>query len=690
MTEATTQIKRLRTYSDDVASIRGVKPVPVSTTPTIKTPVERLSLTKSSPAITLMPPANVKPVVIKKTEPVVIKKLDTPPPPTVAPQPIITAIPKTPVVVKEVSQKISSPAKNTTAVKPQVSELQNEISLLNKKQPASILTASNNQLNADEGDGGGSIVTDRKKDTFNLFTASWTALGAWLDKKLRIFEPEKSTKGPTVRPVESRREVITKAASQGNIAPRGDKTTVTPVKPAIPSVEETSSSPVITIKKAEAVPPSSWSHYKDNEGAEKIVTAEADKIAPVITPEISTTAKGAVASVPEVKTPVKEAVVAEPISATPIIPNPETSKADAAATPARETSARILEQTPVSIPTQVYKKAEETKAPETTPPQPVSTTLTPKEPAEASKETPVISVPLQSYSKPETTKIPETPPPQPIAVPTYVPDTIVEQEREPEKELAAEAPAVITKAPQKTVRFATPKPSPFPIIRVSIIAVTSIVFGVSLALWLFGGNTEPNQPVAGSNTESVALVAPDQKTDVPVTNNRDSFLESIAKASVSSGSSVTLLQPKMNVNGTNTVPPAATILEILSPRWPGSFARAVEEINFGKLNGKSFMVMKVTSFEVGFSGLLASEATLISDFEPLFGAPVTGTFDLSARTVGNIVEPYFVDSSVKNHDVRILRDELQKERLVYGFINRDTIVIAPDSATFEAVADKIK
>lgn len=669
MTVTPKQIKRLRTYSDDVASIRGTAVVPTLTTPVIKKSVERMSLTKSSPSVTLMPPANIKTPETKKSEPVVIKKAAPPVPPPVTPRPITATIPSTPAVPKVTPQKITPTVEPPKITKPKIGGLQEEISLLNKNQPASILTTSTNQLNVEEGSGDGSIVTDRKKDTFNVFIASWRALGTWLDEKFRILEPEKSTKGPTVRPVESRREVITKAASQGVIAPRGDMTTVTPTKPATPPSIENESSPVITIKKAEAVPPSSWSHFKEAEESKKDdvvntgveVTERPSVIGPVPTP------------------PAQKISDTEPVtSADKVI--------------LEKKSANEKTQTPISKTTEVYVKAQETIVPKATPSsETVSATAIPEQLVKVPEVAPTNSTPLQSYTKPKE-PIPSevTPPPEPVKVPDYAPRTIVEEETKPEKEVETEASVVVTKPLPKPVRFATPKPVPFPIIRVSIIAVTSIVFGISLALWLFGGDTEPNQPIAGSDTESVALVSPDQKTDVLVTNNRDSFLESITNANVSSGSSVTLLQPKMNLNGTSTIPPAATILEILSPRWPGSFTRAVEEINFGQFNGKSFIVMRVTSFELGFSGLLSSESTLVSDFEPLFGTPVSGTFDLSARTVGNIVDPYFVDSNVKNHDVRILRDELQKERLVYGFINRDTIVIAPDSVTFEAVADKIK
>jgi hypothetical protein len=101
-------------------------------------------------------------------------------------------------------------------------------------------------------------------------------------------------------------------------------------------------------------------------------------------------------------------------------------------------------------------------------------------------------------------------------------------------------------------------------------------------------------------------------------------------------------------------------------------------------------VLKVTSFEAAFGGLLSWESSISADLSPFFGAPVTGTFDPTDRSTTQIRAPYFKDTVIANLDARILTDETQKERLVYAFLDRNTVILTVNKSALEAVINAVK
>ena len=132
---------------------------------------------------------------------------------------------------------------------------------------------------------------------------------------------------------------------------------------------------------------------------------------------------------------------------------------------------------------------------------------------------------------------------------------------------------------------------------------------------------------------------------------------------------------------------AATILETLAFRAPGSFIRSIKEITFGAYAGSNpFIIIKSTDFNTAFAGMLAWETVMSSDLSPLFGTPVTESFDKTARTNTQLRAAFFHDTVVSNVSVRLLVDRNNNERLMYGFVKPNIILITPNGTTFEAIA----
>lgn len=226
-----------------------------------------------------------------------------------------------------------------------------------------------------------------------------------------------------------------------------------------------------------------------------------------------------------------------------------------------------------------------------------------------------------------------------------------------------------------------------------VVALAAVVGGVMLTMWLLGpgDGLTPTTPISPTSSVSVveqlSLISADRETKLLLPRSRTPFYEDILKNSQNSGG-INVMMPNIDnvVGGT----PASTgdILETLAWQASPALLRAISEINFGTLGTTPFIVMRVSSFDTAFGGLLYAEDNLSKDLAPLFGTPVTSSFDVSEE--GNEVRPaYFEDDVVRNHDVRVLRDELEKERIVYGFVNQNTVIITTDRGTFSALAEAI-
>ncbi len=106
-----------------------------------------------------------------------------------------------------------------------------------------------------------------------------------------------------------------------------------------------------------------------------------------------------------------------------------------------------------------------------------------------------------------------------------------------------------------------------------------------------------------------------------------------------------------------------------------------------------FFILSVSSFERTFAGMLSWEKTLQSDLAilyPLHTQTATST-STSTPTVTTYVraKSAFEDAVVENRNVRILKDELGKTLLVYGYRNKDLLIIARNEAAFSEILNRL-
>jgi hypothetical protein len=113
----------------------------------------------------------------------------------------------------------------------------------------------------------------------------------------------------------------------------------------------------------------------------------------------------------------------------------------------------------------------------------------------------------------------------------------------------------------------------------------------------------------------------------------------------------------------------------------------VGTFSFGK--NLPFIILKTSYFENAYAGMLSWENDLEKDFQVLFrltGYQTAGGIlaELTPTTIKK-----FSDSVIVNKDVRILKDETGQIMLLYGIIDKETIIITVNDTAFKEILTRL-
>jgi|GEM_PF-3092209 len=252
------------------------------------------------------------------------------------------------------------------------------------------------------------------------------------------------------------------------------------------------------------------------------------------------------------------------------------------------------------------------------------------------------------------------------------PTPALEAQMEPAQQPASENMAFATRA----ARFA-----------VIGFVLLSGALGVGISMYLFQPETPAQEVVVVY--EAPSLVAAESQVDLPLGTDQNTFMQELSAYVAQNAQTVQIYPSVQNAEGTR---PASTqeILGALSWRMPGSFARSIRQLTFGATASAPFLVLESTSFDVAFAGMLEWERTLSADLSPVFGAPVIESFDPSARTDTQVREAFFKDAVSSNKNIRLLLDEQGEDRIVYTFIDKDTILITTTREALSLLVPLVK
>ncbi len=182
--------------------------------------------------------------------------------------------------------------------------------------------------------------------------------------------------------------------------------------------------------------------------------------------------------------------------------------------------------------------------------------------------------------------------------------------------------------------------------------------------------------------QTKALVAFSVESQIPLTNMvRDqlaSRFDSEKQTFKSPPNSILYL----NLVGENLTPsPILDVLGLIAPRMPDELSRAFSEKYMMGIysfdTNEPFIIFTTDEFPSTYAGMLKWEKDMAYDLGKFFQISLNSA-DLTK----------FTDETVRNKDLRILKDNNQKTILLYSFIDKNTLLITANENIFNALIGK--
>ncbi len=192
--------------------------------------------------------------------------------------------------------------------------------------------------------------------------------------------------------------------------------------------------------------------------------------------------------------------------------------------------------------------------------------------------------------------------------------------------------------------------------------------------------TNPAITLPSDNTSNVISTGPATTNSITVRLNnlsKSSLFGALvtAKTGTDNYLIITPLSPQ-------SIPLSVTeTLGLLNAQMDELLQPYISSVRFAYSGAEPVIIMSVMDWQGARGSLFDWERTIGADLSPWFGSTIKTT-DQNSRTM-----TLFKDTTVNNHDVRIFADEQGQDRVVYGFVNKHTLIITTNKQAFEAVSN---
>lgn len=292
---------------------------------------------------------------------------------------------------------------------------------------------------------------------------------------------------------------------------------------------------------------------------------------------------------------------------------------------------------------------------------------------------------LNQSVTPETVKEPATPKISPIR--TYQSDAA----RSVKENQTSLTRMVIAEQGRKDKISAELSPRSSKNIVLISLSVILLITGVLLVTYFFVKTMTPGAGTEAGPTRIPALFLTEQDFGVDITgNNRETIWK---KATASVKELTPRLDSLVNIYFTETkdymsqpeLINTEKFFSMVESRIPGALLRSLDNsFLFGihSFNGNQpFLVLKTNFYENAAAGMYSWENDMAGEILPLFGIAPQNSSDIYRRA--------FVDSVIKNKDVRVLRDDTGQPLLIYYFKDKKTIIITTNEATLSEIITRL-
>ncbi len=261
-----------------------------------------------------------------------------------------------------------------------------------------------------------------------------------------------------------------------------------------------------------------------------------------------------------------------------------------------------------------------------------------------------------------TYQIPRVAPPTPI--PPVIPTQTIET-----------TPELPPTPPTKVVTPVIPKKSlPLANLETWFADTNRIVLaggGLIVSLVLVWGIINIGSPLEFfTSTEKTATVPP----LFSMSTQENIFLSSLSRTqilmtlSTPSSEEVSLIEYQLVSASSSETLTGSELFTNLEIKVPIAFTAGIVRATPGRYRNEPWLALQVVDKSTGLGGMLTWEKNLSRDLSPWFGEALDNTS--------------FRDGSIQGLDIRILTDTTGKERIVYGFIQPQILLIATSENTF--------
>jgi hypothetical protein len=225
-------------------------------------------------------------------------------------------------------------------------------------------------------------------------------------------------------------------------------------------------------------------------------------------------------------------------------------------------------------------------------------------------------------------------------------------------------------------------------IRFIILGILLLCIGAGIVLYVFYKKTAPLQTTA-PQTSTSSLIFSDKTQIIDITDkNRDQIVKDIQyeidNRELRLGDIAYLYFTEKNGVDYITIPFTDWLSRIGATPPEGLARNFGAPFMFGMYSSAGnvpFLLVKTTTYNNGYAGMLAWEGKLLDDLYQMFGIVTTGDNAV-------LFEKGFEDKIIENKDARVLYAPNGDVVLLYVFIDDTTVLIAKDRLTVKEVLSR--
>ncbi|MEI6528368.1 MAG: hypothetical protein WCO10_01705 [bacterium] len=222
------------------------------------------------------------------------------------------------------------------------------------------------------------------------------------------------------------------------------------------------------------------------------------------------------------------------------------------------------------------------------------------------------------------------------------------------------------------------------------ISLILVIVAIGIIFLVFSGNTNP--ATQSQTVTPISLFTAERNQEINVASSTAMMLGTTIRTQIKNSTisvnSVENIFLTQNTTAGKTLLSTSDLVSVLNLTLPDILERSLTSdymigfFAFGQ--NLPFLILKTSSFENAYAGMLQWEKNIRSDLATIFSLP-TETVSLTSQTNTK----GFEDKVVANNDTRILKDNYGQTILLYSIIGKDTIIISTSEVSFKEVLARL-